>query len=162
MEIFGGGSARNGLGVENHNAVVGCAQANLVLGTNHSLGGLTAQLGFLDGERLVALIKGGADGGHHHLLASGHVGGAAHDVERLLPAHVHRGHVQMIGVGMGLAGKHFANDQALQPATHGLERLRSFNLQSTIRQVNTGFLGRQIECQQFFQPFVRNLHILYS
>ena len=61
---------------------------------------------------------------------------------------------------MLLAGEHFAHDDALQAAAHGLDLLERLHLQTDVREDSRHRLGRQVGGDVLFQPVVRDIHIV--
>jgi hypothetical protein len=82
------------------------ADAEFVLGAYHSAGLDSADLGLLD---LEVSGKDGADLGEEDFLACSDVGGAADYADGLAGADIHRGDVEMVAVGVGLAGEDLGN-----------------------------------------------------
>ena len=150
MEVFAGGGARHGLGIQDHNAVMRAAQADLVFRADHAFRRFAAELGFLDSKRLVALIERSSDGGHHHFLAGIHIGRTAHNVKRLVCAHIHRGDMEVVGIRMRLASEYFANDQSFQSTAHLLESFKALDLKTAIGQKIARLRCWQIKSQEFF------------
>ena len=79
---------------------------DLIARADHALGGHTAQLALLD---LNSARQMGAHQCHRHQLARSHVRRAAYDLQRSFLAHIHRAHMQVIRVRMGIAGEHAAH-----------------------------------------------------
>ena len=156
VEIFGGGSAGGGSlgGVDDDDAVMAGADANLVLGADHAVGGHAAHLGLLDGELLVAVIEGRAHGGDNHRLSGGHVGGAADNLLDGAAAEVDGGDMQMVAVGMSLTGEHLAHHQAAEAAADNVDGLYTVALQSFRRQGRGELLRRHVEINVVFKPLV--------
>ena len=72
-------------------------------GADHALALHAAQLALLDLRRRADARPPGPPA---HSWPAAHVGRAADDLQRLFAAHVHRAYVQMVAVGMVLAGEH--------------------------------------------------------
>ena len=88
---------------QDQDAAVILGKAQFTLGTDHAERGHPAQFGLFDGE---AARQGGPHRSHGHQLTGGHVGRAAYDGEGFALPHVHRGHMQMVRVGVHVAGQH--------------------------------------------------------
>ena len=162
MQILLGRHPDRRIGGQLHDTVVRRADPQLVLGAEHSERLHAADLAALDLERLVASF--GVEHGTHrcaeHFESLAAVGGAADDPQGLRSAHVDRRYVQMIRIGMLLAGEHFAHDDALQAAAHGLDLLERLHLQTDVREDSRHRLGRQVGGDVLFQPVVRDIHIV--
>ena len=164
VEVLLGGHSHGGVVGQHHDAGVVGAQLQLVGSAEHTLADGTAQLAFLD---LVVLgIRGvdlGANLGAHHLLSGGHVGGAADDVQRTLAAHVDGRQVQVVAVGVRLAGQHLRNHHMLQTALDGFHLLHAIDLQAGESQQVVQFLRSHIlNIHILFKPIERNIHICIS
>ena len=136
--------------------------ANLILRANHAVRLYAAQFRFLDGKALLTVIELGAQGRHNHLLSGSHIGCAAHNLYRFTGTEVHGGHVHMVGIGVCLAGEHLAHHQALQSAFNGLNLLHTARLQANRGERIGHLLRGQIKVNIFFQPVIRNIHIVSS
>ena len=140
------------------------AELQLVGSAEHALADGAAQLAFLN---LVVLgIRGvylGAYLGAHHLLAGSHVGSATDDIQRTLAAHVDGGQVQVVAVGVRLAGQHLCYHHMLQTALDGLHLLHAVHLQAGESQQVVQFLRSHIlNIHILFKPIKRNIHICIS
>ena len=161
MEVLLGGHSHGGVVGQHHDAGVVGTQLQLVGSAEHTLADGAAQLAFLDlvvfGVRGVDL---GAYLGADHLLAGGHVGGAADDVQRTLAAHVDGGQVQVVAVGVRLAGQYLRYHHMLQTALDGLHLLHAVHLQAGESQQVVQFLRSHIlNIYILFKPIKRNIHI---
>ena len=76
------------------------------------------------------VVEHAAYGSHGHCLPGGHVGGAAHYLHRSVGSEVYGGDMEMVAVGVRLAGQHLADDHAAQSARHGLYLFNSVTFQS--------------------------------
>ena len=121
------------------------AHTDLVLSANHAQRLLAAHLRALDGKFLVAVIELGAQCGDNHLLSSGNIGGAAHNLYGCLAiAQVDGGDVQVVTVGVVNAGNDVAHDQAAQSATNCLDTLQCAHFQSQTGQCYAHLLGGKV------------------
>ena len=99
--------------IQDQDAVMAFAQAHFVLGADHAVGFLAAQLGLLDLERRLTVFSGqfGPDLGEQHLLALGHVGRAADHGIGLRPVR-HLAYAQLVRFRMAGAFQHFRRHHA--------------------------------------------------
>ena len=154
---FGGGGTGYDRCVQHDNPVMRGPHADFVFGAKHPERFDSAYLRFLDFETffLADGIEHGSDLREDHFLSGGHVGGAAHDLQRLgTVADGYGGHVQVVGVGMLGAGQHLGDDKPLQSATDALHFLDPFDLQPRGSQYLGGLPGGQIGLDIIFQPVV--------
>ena len=126
----------------------------LVLGADHAVGLHAAKFRFLDLEFLVAVIQHSAHGGHHHGLAGSHVRRAAHYGHGLRTSEVHTCYMKMVGIGMRLAAKHFAYDDAAESAADALHFLHCVTLQSCRCQCRRQVARLSVYGYVPFQPFI--------
>ena len=164
VEVLLGGHSHGGVVGQHHDAGVVGAELQLVGSAEHTLADGTAQLAFLDlvifGVRGVYL---GANLGAHHLLSGGHIGGAADDIQRTLAAHIDGGQMQVVAVGVRLAGQHLRYHHMLQTALDGLHLLHAIDLQAGERQQVVQLLRSHIlNIHILFKPIERNIHICIS
>ena len=125
-------------------AIVAAAYANLILCTEHAKRLHAANLGFLDLETIVAIIKGRAEGGNNHLQSLAAIGSSTNNLERvlgrtpsvfairtkrvlLLAACLHArrqnsgcGDMQVVTVRVFLASEYLADYEPFQAAFDGL------------------------------------------
>ena len=164
VEVFLGGHSHGGVVGQHHDAVVVGTELQLVGSAEHTLADGAAQLAFLN--LVVFGVRGinlGAYLGAHHLLSGSHVGGAADDVQRTLAAHVDGGQVQVVAVGVRLAGQHLRNHHMLQTAFDGLHLLHAVHLQAGESQQVVQLLRSHIlNIHILFKPIERNIHIYIS
>ena len=131
--VFGEGAYGYVVGEDDDAVVVG-ADADFVFGAYHAVGWDSAELGGLDGEGVVAVVEGGANGSDDDFLAGGDVCGSANDVEWLIGADVDGGDVEVVGIGMGDAGEYFSDDEALEAAFDALGLLHPIDFESNGRE----------------------------
>ncbi len=74
-------------------AVVACADANLVFSANHSVGIDAAELTFLYGKLLVAVVEHAAEVGHDNFLTGTNVRRSADNLLQFAAPEVYRGDV---------------------------------------------------------------------
>ena len=162
MVIFGGRLTHRGVLGQHDDTVVAVAYSYLVFGTNHTERLYTTQLAALDGKFLVAIIEHTAQVGNDYLLAGSHIGGAADDLLGSFLAQVYGGHVQVVRVGMGLAGKHFTHIETLQATTDRLYLFEGAHFETGRGEGCCGFLRSKTEVDILLQPLIRNIHCLLS
>ncbi len=153
LQVVGDGLAGGGIFGEHPNALVVVAHAQLALGAAHAAAGNAAQLRLLD---LEVAGQHRADGGNGHLDAGGDVGRAAHDLHGLFSAHVHRGHMHMIGIGMVDAGKHMANHHAVEGIA---QAVHAFNARAGKVQAVAELLGVFGHLRVLRKPFQGYFHV---
>ena len=102
--ILAGGHAYRSVRRQHDDTCVVGSYADLVFGTNHTERVLAAQLAFLNGKTLVAVIEHGADGGDNHFLSRRYVGRTANNLQGLSLADIHGCQMQMVGIRVGNAG----------------------------------------------------------
>ena len=125
---------------QDEDALVAAAKAKLVLGTDHALARLAAQLGGFDREFCaIGRAQRGPDRGHRDGLPDRDIRRAADDWQRRRAAHIDSGAAQLVGVGMLDAGQHLAHHHAIQ-ARPGALNLR-LNLGHGRRQPRLQFRG---------------------
>ena len=124
-EVFAYALAHRRIGGQHEDARMRGAHPDLVLRADHPFGHFSADLGFLNLERLAReRIHGGTHDRDDHFLSGRHVGRAADDGQGRFAADVHRRQAQLVGVGMPDAGLHLAHHQAAQAA---LDRFHGFD-----------------------------------
>ena len=159
MEILLGGHAHGGVVGQHHDAGVIGTQLQLIGSAEHSLAHRTAQFAFLNLIKLrVGSVNLGANLCTHNFLSGSHVGGSAHNVEGCAGTHVHGGEMQVVAVGVGLAGEHLGYHHVLQSAFDAFYLLHVFNLQSAEGQQVVKFVGGEVCIDILTQPFVRYFH----
>ena len=135
-------------------ALVIGAQAQLAARAAHAGARHAAQLRLLDLE-----IAGQhrAHGSHRHLDAGCNVRRAAHDLHRLVRAHVHRDHVHVVAVGMRLARLHVPDHHAVERRARLLDALHA-----RARQVEpvAELLHVSRHVHILSQPFKRYFHVV--
>ena len=67
--------------------------------------------------------------------------------------------MQVVAVGVWLAGKHLRYYNVLQSAFDAFYLLHAFNLQSTEGQQVVKFIGGEVSVDILTQPFVRYFHL---
>ena len=157
--VFGCGRAYDSVGGQHDDAIVAGADAYLVLSTDHAVGLDATQLALLDDELLVAVVELGAEGGHDDLLAGSHIGRAADNLLNLGGTDIHGADMHVITIGMGLAGEHFAHDQALQTTLDGLYFFHAIHLETTRSKSRCYFLSREVGIDVLTKPFVGDIHL---
>ena len=155
--FFGGGARAGGVG-QDDDAVVRGADAYFVFGANHAETLGAAYFRFLDSETLVAGVEHRAYGGNDDVLSGGDVGGAADYLHGLPVAQIDGGDVQVVGIGVVDAGKHFAYDQPFEPAAYGLHLFDAAGFKTYGGEGCRRFFGGERQMQVFFQPIIRNIH----
>ena len=153
LVVFRRRSAHHSIVGQHDDALVRSADANLVLGTNHAVRLVSAQLRPLDLKLLVAVVEHAAHVGHDDLLSGLHVRRSAHDLLRLVLAQIHGRQVQ-VRVGNILAGKHLSDIEPAQSAANALNFLNAAHFQTNRGQCGSHFVWRKVEIDVFFQPFV--------
>lgn len=83
----------------------------------------------------------------------------ANDRQRLALAHIDPRDVQVVRVGMVLAGQHLADHDPLQAAAHPLDLLETLHFESDIGQDHRELFGRKVGVQIASEPVIRNVHI---
>ena len=139
---------------EDDDAVVVGADADLVLGANHAVGGDASELGGLDGERLVAIVENSSYRGHDDLLASGDIGGAADDVERLLGTYIDSRNVEVVGIGVRLAREYLTDDEAFEAALDALGLLNGIDLKPDGCEEGRESVGRHVDVDVLLEPII--------
>ena len=164
------GDAHGCIGGQFDDAVVAGADAYLVFRAQHAEGLDAADLGFLDGERVVAAVEDRAERGHDDVQSLAAVGCAADDLQRVLRRSGfglscavggldgHCGDMQVVGVGMLHACEHLAGDESLQTAFDCLYFLYCTYFQTNGSQVFSYFFCAFLQVQIALQPFVRYIH----
>ncbi len=160
-EVFAGRHAHGRIGRELHDAVVGGADAQLVLGAEHAERLHAADFAALDLELLVAPVgvEHGAHRGAQHLEARAAVGGAAHDAQRLGAARVHGGDVEVVRIGVVGAREHLAHYDAPQAALHGFHLFEALDFEPYVGQNLCELLCRAVGGQIAPEPVVGDIHI---
>ncbi len=160
VEVVAGGHADRRVGGQLHYTRVVGTYAQLILGAQHAERLHAADLAALDLELLVAAVgvEHRAHRGAQHFEPLAAVGRAAHDVERRLAAHVDRGYVQVIRVGMVLARENLADDHARESAADGLYLAEILHLETYVGEDRGDLFGRQVGVDILFQPVERYLH----
>ena len=159
VEVLLGGRSHHGFFRKDHDALVGGADSQLVLGTDHSEGLHAADLGFLD---LEIAREHGSDAGEEHFLACRHVRGAADDRQRFTGSVIHGGDVQVIGIGMRFASEHLGHHHAGQAAGHRLRLFYAIHLDTDRGHCIRNLLRSHVHLKIILEPIVRKLHICNS
>ncbi len=159
-QIEGRRRPRYGIRRKHHDALVTGADAQFVLGADHTEGIRAAYPALLYLEALLRIrrIENGAHGSHEHLLPGRHVRSPAHDLQRFLQADLHLRQVQVIGIGMVDTGEHLAHDHSLQSAPDTLERLGSVHFEPYIGKDGQQFVQLQVGVYIAFKPLIRYFH----
>ena len=158
MIVLGCRCSHHGIFRQHDDSCMRSADADFVLSTNHAQALITAQLGALDLEFLVAIVEHTAQIGHNDLLAGGHVRRTTDNLLRLSLAKVDSCQVQM-GFRYVLTGQHLSDKKPLQASLDALHFFNTTHLETTRGQRGGNFLGTQVEVNIFFQPLIRNIHI---
>ena len=155
------------------------SDADFVLGADHSVRLDAAQLGFLDVECLVAIVKGGAEGCYDDLLAGCNIGSATNDLCNGVPglvfctkcavcigyplriAQIDGGNVHVVGVGMHVTRQHLSDNKTLEATANGFDLFDTFCLETDGSKGCRSLLGCEVELQIVFQPLVGNVHRIY-
>ena len=72
---------------------------------------------------------------------------------------VNGGHMQVVAIGMQLAGEHVTHIESLQAALDALHLFEGIHLKSGGGQGVAYFLWREVKINIFLQPLVRYIHI---
>ena len=136
------------------------AHTDFVFSANHAVRLDAAQFALLDNKLLVAIVEFAAQLSHNHLLAGSHVGCAADNLLHHAITFIHRGHVHVVTVRMRLTSQHLTDHQSLQATFDALHLFHGFDFQTHAGERLAHLLGCHVEVNVFFQPFVRNVHIL--
>ena len=150
------------VGWKHHDAIVVATYANLVFGTDHAQRLLATDLAFLDSELLVAIIEHCAYGRHDYLLTSGHVGSAAHDLQRFCIWSYSCGcDMQVVRVWVIHASDDFTYYQSFQTTFDGLYLLYFAYFQTNGSQDVCYLLCAVIERDVTFEPIIRYIHNVF-
>ena len=127
-KIINSGCAVGQIGVQNHDAVVWCADANFVFGANHAFRQMAVGFARTNRKRLSTNgINRWTHRGHHHFLACPHVGRAANNLARGSFAYVHGGKAQLFFFDRKhVTSQHLANHNAHQTTRNGFSFLDGF------------------------------------
>ena len=68
--------------------------------------------------------------------------------------------MQVVGIGMLLAGEHLAHHHARKAALDGLDLLEALDLESDVGQYPGDLFGPEIGVDVAFEPVRRNIHIV--
>ena len=68
--------------------------------------------------------------------------------------------MHVVRIGMRLAGQHFAYYQTFQSSLDSLNFFHSPSLQTDGSQCGCHFVRGKVEVDVFFQPVIRNIHIV--
>ena len=129
--MLGGSCAHHCRWIQHHDPLVALAQSQFILGADHAVAFLPADLALLDGDgTAIGHVQGGTHGGHQHLLPGSHIGGTAYDVRRLATAEINRTQAQAIGVRMFRALQHLPHHHTGQVALDGLVQRHALTLQT--------------------------------
>ena len=131
---------------QDHDAAVILGEAQFPLGADHAEGRRAAQFGFLDHR---AVRQARAHQSHGHLLAGGHVGRAADDIQQFALPGIHLAAVQMVGVGVLDAFRHVAHHNGADGVVGALD---VFQLQAKHGQPVAQRFGSAFVRRKFTQP----------
>ncbi len=134
-------------------SVVG-ADADFILGANHTEALHAAKLALLDGETLVAVVEHAAQVGYDDLLACGHVRRAADYLLWLALAQVNGGYMEVIAVRMHLACQNLTYVETFQSTLDRLYFFQSIDFETAGGQRIGCLLWREVEIDVFFKPFI--------
>ncbi len=105
------------------------AQAQFIFGANHAHRDFASNLTFFNFKRLTVFwIKQGANSRYNDFLASGHIGRAANNGQRLFSAHLYGGQRKLVGIGVGDAGLHLTDNKTCQATWNGFVGFLAFYL----------------------------------
>ena len=131
VEIFAGRHTYRRVSRQYHYTCMIGADANLVLGTDHTQRFLAADLTFLDRKRLVTAIQDCTDGSDNHLLSGSYVRCTANDLHRTIRGtEIHCSDMQVIGVGVFHTCQHMPDNETFQSASDRLNLLDCTYLQA--------------------------------
>ena len=88
------------------------------------------------------------------MLSCCHVGGSAHYLRGHFASEVDAAHVQVVGVGMRIAGEYLADIEAAKPTANAFHFLHAANLQTCGGEGFAHFFYAQREVYIFLKPFV--------
>ena len=148
---------RSILGQDDNTSMAG-ANANLVLGTDHTAGLNTTQFRLLDDKLLVAVVEDTAKVGYNHLLSGSYVGCTADNLARFALTQVNSRHMQVVAVGMSLARQYLTHIETFQTTLDTLHLFQGIDLETCRCQRIADLLRRQVEVNVVFQPFIRYVH----
>ena len=148
------------VGGEDDDAGVVVTDANLILGTYHSIALHTAQFAAFDDKLLVTVVELRAERGHNHFLSGCHIRSAADYLLGLARAYIHRTHVHVIAVGMRFTCEHLAHNESFESAFDCLHFLDAVNLQTDRCQRVCNLLSSQSRINIFSEPVITDIHYL--
>ncbi len=136
--------------------VVRRAYADFILGTYHTERFHSTYLRFLDLKfASVGGVEGSADGSDHNSLSGGYIGSTAYDLCRsTFAVEIDGCDMEVVAVGMGLAGENFTHHDAGKAAADSLDALYGAGLQADRGQESAKLVGRHVEIDIIFKPFI--------
>ena len=154
VEILAGRHTHGSVGGKHHDTVMACSQLQLVFSAEHTLADGATQLAFLDFVKLrVGGIYFGTYRGTYHLLSGSDIGGATYNVEGAVAAHIDSGEVQMVRIGMRLAGEHLGYHHMFEASLDGLYFFHPFHLETRECEQVVKFVGCDLTIVDIvFQP----------
>ena len=159
LEIILGRSAGNGRFWQHHDAGMVFTDTKIVLRADHPFGDFAADFRFLNSNTAsVGRVEGGADAGDNHILSGLYVRCSAHNMQGLFLTRIHGCDVQMVRIGMGLAGQYLADNDIFQSPFDAFVFFHGFNFQSAIGQQGRNFGCGKVNRQIAFEPLVGYFH----
>ena len=153
QHVVDGGPQRGAPG-EDQQAGMGAAEAELVRGAHHAVGQLAADPGLLD---LEVAGQHGARQRHRHAVAHPVIWRAAHDgLHAPGRTNVDGADGELVGVGMRLAGEHFADHDERQRRQAGPDHL--LDLETEKRDGVGDFVDGRVEGDVGLEPMEREFH----
>ena len=159
-EVLHCGGAGDCILVELHNTLVAATDTKLILGTQHTERLNTTNLATFDFEHLVATggVQLCANSGTHNLQTLAAVGSATDNIEGLAGAHIHGGDVEVVRIGVILAGENLTNNHTTKTALYCFDFLEVLNFQTDVGENYRCLLGCNVAFQIVFKPIIRNVH----
>ena len=150
------GGAGNPVVWQHHDAIAVVAETEFDLGADHALGGDAAQLRLAD-LRAIRQLTARQDDGNG--LAGGDIRGATDDGARFGLTGIDTAHREAVGIGVGLALEHLADDDTGQRRSQILDTLC---LEAGHGQALDKLLHTPVDVDILAQPLQRDLHFTSS
>ena len=157
MKVILRRSARYGIWIKHHNAVVGCAYTEFIFCAYHSERLDSPDFGLLDFE---VFSKDSAYGCEQNFLTCSHIGCTAYDLQQFWTAGIHLSHVKMVGVRMFGTLHHLCHHHTCKAAGNFLNGLHRIHFKTYRGQCICHLSGGEVALKVVLQPVIRNCHIV--